>query len=347
MAIALFAQPGEIRLGGDVAVHDHQRTRGAFKPSGIPARIWPSATLPAKTWERHATLRPSRTGPRVTRGQSLNGEQLLRRLRAEPFAFDHAAFKALDDPEHPASRRYPAAPGARRGETTTWTLPQSGLTDGQTRRARNLPRACGARESAPMRVICIQARKGCRYPAPSKHPRCSPPCGTAAILESVGFPCWHYIPGSPTPVTLPGHRANLLNREVREIGVGLLRDGGITAGRPLARLYAVQLFGKPLSDCGELPSDRDRAAIEEVDGRLELLNARLRDRRRELDDLQTRIDRASGNTERNRWIQERNQRVGEFNQLVAEAKGVQGTLSVMIDTFNAKLADFNACGAGT
>jgi hypothetical protein len=102
----------------------------------------------------------------------------------------------------------------------------------------------------------------------------------------------------------PGHRANILNPEVREIGVGLLRDGGIAAGRPLARLYAVQLFGKPLSDCGELPSDRDRAAIEEVDGRLELLNARLRDRRRELDDLQARIDRASSNTERNRWIQE-------------------------------------------
>ena len=48
-----------------------------------------------------------------------------------------------------------------------------------------------------------------------------------------------------------------------------------------------------------------------------------------------------------RVIRNRNQRVGEFNQLVAEAKGVQGTLSVMIDTFNAKLADFNACGAGT
>ena len=145
----------------------------------------------------------------------------------------------------------------------------------------------------------------------------------------------------------PGHRANILNPEVREIGVGLLRDGGIAAGRPLARLYAVQLFGKPLSDCGELPSDRDRAAIEEVDGRLELLNERLRDRRRELDDLQARIDRADGQTERNRWIRERNQRVGEFNELVAEATGVQDTLSVMIDIFNAKLADFNACGAGT
>jgi hypothetical protein len=37
----------------------------------------------------------------------------------------------------------------------------------------------------------------------------------------------------------------------------------------------------------------------------------------------------------------------EFNQLVAEAKGVPDTLSVMIETFNAKVADFNACGAGT
>jgi len=145
----------------------------------------------------------------------------------------------------------------------------------------------------------------------------------------------------------PGHRANLLNPEVREIGVALVRDGGITAGRPVARLYAVQLFGRPLSDCGELPSDRDRAAIEQVDGRLELLNARLRDRRRELDDLQGRIDRAGNQAERNRWIQERNQRVVEFNQLVAEANGVQDTLSVMIETFNAKVANFNACGSGT
>ena len=145
----------------------------------------------------------------------------------------------------------------------------------------------------------------------------------------------------------PGHRANILNPEVREIGVALVRDGGITAGRPVARLYAVQLFGRPLSDCGELPSDRDRAAIEAVDGRLELLNARLRDRRRELDDLQARIDRAGSQTERNRWIQERNQRVGEFNQLVAEANGVQDSLAVMIETLNAKVSDFNACGAGT
>jgi hypothetical protein len=108
----------------------------------------------------------------------------------------------------------------------------------------------------------------------------------------------------------------------------------------VARLYAVQLFGRPLSDCGELPSDRDRAAIEAVDGRLELLNARLRDRRRELDDLQARIDRASDQTECNRWIQERNPRVVEFNQRVAEAKGMQGSLAVMIETFNAKLAAF-------
>jgi hypothetical protein len=145
----------------------------------------------------------------------------------------------------------------------------------------------------------------------------------------------------------PGHRANILNPEVREIGIGLVRDGGIAAGRPVAHLYAVQLFGRPLSDCGERPSERDSAAIKEVDARLGLLNERLRDRRRELDDLQARVDRAGSQTERNRWIQERNQRVVEFNQLVAEAKGIQDTLSVMIETFNAKVSDFNACGAGT
>jgi hypothetical protein len=145
----------------------------------------------------------------------------------------------------------------------------------------------------------------------------------------------------------PGHRANILNPEVREIGIGLLRDGGIAAGRPVAHLYAVQLFGRPLSDCGERPSERDSTAIQEVDARLQLLNERLRDRRRELDALQASIDRANDHTERNRLIRTRNQHVGEFNQLVAEARGVQDTLAVMVESFNAKVADFNACGAGT
>ena len=145
----------------------------------------------------------------------------------------------------------------------------------------------------------------------------------------------------------PGHRANILNPEVREIGIGLVRGGGIAAGRPVAHLYAVQLFGRPLSDCGERPSERDSAAIKEVEARLGLLNERLRDRRRELDDLQSRIDRATDLTERNRLIRTRNQHVGEFNQLVAETRGVQDTLAVMVETFNAKVADFNACGAGT
>lgn len=145
----------------------------------------------------------------------------------------------------------------------------------------------------------------------------------------------------------PGHRVNILNPEVREIGIGLLRDGGLASSRPFAHLYAVQLFGKPLADCGEPPSDRDRAAIREVEGRLELLSARLGDRRNELDKLQSRIDRSSSHAERNPLIERRNQHVTEFNQLVAEARGVQDTLSVMIDTFNAKIADFNACGAGT
>jgi hypothetical protein len=145
----------------------------------------------------------------------------------------------------------------------------------------------------------------------------------------------------------PGHRANILDPDVREIGIGLLRDGGLASGRPVTYLYAVQLFGKPLSDCGERPSDRDRAAIGEVEARLELLNARLHDRRRDLDEMQSRIDRSSQTAERNQLIQRRNQHVSEFNQMVAESRGVQDTLSVMIDTFNAKIADFNACDTGT
>jgi hypothetical protein len=145
----------------------------------------------------------------------------------------------------------------------------------------------------------------------------------------------------------PGHRANILNPEVREIGVALVRDGGLSSGRPFAYHYAVQLFAKPLSDCGELPSDQDRAAIQEVEAQLERLNARLRDDRRELDDLQARIDRASDNAQRNQVIELRNRRVSEFNQVLTETRGVQGTLAAMIDTFNAKIAAFNACDAGT
>jgi len=144
----------------------------------------------------------------------------------------------------------------------------------------------------------------------------------------------------------PVHRANILDSEVREIGIGLVRDSRMATDRSVVHVYAVQLFGRPLSDCGERPSQRDRAAIKEVDARLGLLNEGLRDRQRELDALQSRIDRANDHTERNRLIRTRNQQVGEFNQRVAETRGVQDTLSAMVKTFNAKVADFNACGAG-
>jgi hypothetical protein len=142
----------------------------------------------------------------------------------------------------------------------------------------------------------------------------------------------------------PGHRANILKPEVREIGVGLMRDGGILSGRPLPAYYAVQLFGKPLSDCGDPPSERDRAAIQDVDARLRLLNERISELRRELDASESRIAQATGNPERNRLVQGHNRRVAEFNQMLAEARGVQETLSVMVDTYNAKSADFNTCG---
>jgi hypothetical protein len=145
----------------------------------------------------------------------------------------------------------------------------------------------------------------------------------------------------------PGHRANILNPEVREIGVGFVRDGGILAGRPLPFHYAVQLFGRPLSDCGEPPSERDRAAIQEVDARLQRLNERIRALRRDLDASESRIARATDNAERNRLIENHNRRAAEYNQLLAQAKGVQETLSVMVDTYNARIADFNTCGAGT
>lgn len=140
----------------------------------------------------------------------------------------------------------------------------------------------------------------------------------------------------------PGHRTNILDREVREIGVALVRDRR-GAGSGFARLYAVQLFGKPLSDCGELPGPDERAAIEKLEARLELLNTQLREQRRELDDLHARMGRAESRVQYNALVAARNQRVVEFNLGIAEADRVRGSLSESIDAFNAKVVEFNTC----
>ena len=142
----------------------------------------------------------------------------------------------------------------------------------------------------------------------------------------------------------PSHRANILDPEVREIGMALVQDHRVASGCRFVRLYAVQLFGRPLSDCGKLPSEDEHAALMAIEERLESLHTQLRAMQIELDDMQAQIERAESRMQANQWIQQRNQRVTDFNHLVAASNQVQETLAERVDAFNAAIAEFNACG---
>lgn len=142
----------------------------------------------------------------------------------------------------------------------------------------------------------------------------------------------------------PGHRENILREDVREIGVAIVRSAGATSRGPFAFHYAVQLFGRPLADCGELPGADDRTAIEAKRDALERQRARITDLVRDLEALHARISAATDRREHSRLTLAYNARVDQYNLLVSEAQQTQQALERRIDGYNLRVKAFNSCG---
>lgn len=123
----------------------------------------------------------------------------------------------------------------------------------------------------------------------------------------------------------PGHRANILNPKYTEIGVGLIP--GTWQGRRV--WYAVQHFGKPLSDCPAVDKtiksiiDKNQTEISKI--------------KTNLDTQKNEIEKA-GTLSQNYEILVKtyNNLVSKYNSLINETKS-------KIDIYNAQVKAFNSC----
>lgn len=126
-------------------------------------------------------------------------------------------------------------------------------------------------------------------------------------------------------INSPGHRANILNPKYTEIGVGLIP--GTWQGKQV--WYAVQHFGKPLSDCPIV----DKSIKSIIDkNQTEISKIKIN-----LDTQKDEIEKA-GNSAQNYMdlVKAYNDLVNKYNSLINETKS-------RIETYNMQVKAFNTC----
>ncbi len=123
----------------------------------------------------------------------------------------------------------------------------------------------------------------------------------------------------------PGHRANILDPQFSEIGVGVAR--GLYQGRTI--YVAVQHFGRPRSDCPGIDSSL-KSQIDSMQKYLsELWNS--------LSTQKATIDQGSGSTS------DINTLINAYNSAVALYKKVSAEAEALRAQYNAEVESFNTC----
>lgn len=124
----------------------------------------------------------------------------------------------------------------------------------------------------------------------------------------------------------PGHRANILNTHYDQIGVAV-REGTFQGKDAW---IAVQIFGRPASDC-PAPSAAVKSAIDIAETQLTEMDAELQAQRAEVDAMEPKSGSAY-----NQSVQQYNAMVGRYNDLIAQTKAEIGE-------YNAEVGSFNQC----
>lgn len=123
----------------------------------------------------------------------------------------------------------------------------------------------------------------------------------------------------------PGHRANILNKNFTEIGVSAIL--GNYEGRNV--WYAVQEFGRPLSDC-TLPDVALKQKIETYQSEISSLATALSTLQSAI--LSSNLDQATYNA-----------KVADYNSLIESYNALVTTMKGDIKTYNAQVESYNTC----
>ncbi len=124
----------------------------------------------------------------------------------------------------------------------------------------------------------------------------------------------------------PGHRANIMNGQYREIGVAV--GQGMFEGK--LTWLAVQEFGTPASACPEPDSDLE-ATITSKKSRINVLDGEISEKKRQVDAYEPKRGE-----EYESLVREYNNLVQQYNTLVNETKA-------LVATYNASVQSYNEC----
>lgn len=131
----------------------------------------------------------------------------------------------------------------------------------------------------------------------------------------------------------PGHRANILSTEFRELGVAVGR--GTYEGR--TTWLAVQEFGRPLADCPQADAnlkikiDADRAQLDQLETQMNALKAEIEASSKP----RTREERDAYNA-----------KVDSYNAIVRQVNALISQIQGEITVYNGQIQAFNACATG-
>jgi uncharacterized protein YkwD len=125
----------------------------------------------------------------------------------------------------------------------------------------------------------------------------------------------------------PGHRANILNKKYKEIGVAVLK--GAYEGE--TTWIAVQEFGMPVSACPSV-DDALKIQIDAFKNQLSSLSSELTSQKGQLEN----IGKETNNNFFSQKVEQYNQLVNQYNDLISRVKG-------MVDEYNAQVEAQNAC----
>ncbi|HUZ92899.1 MAG TPA: CAP domain-containing protein [Candidatus Paceibacterota bacterium] len=125
----------------------------------------------------------------------------------------------------------------------------------------------------------------------------------------------------------PGHRANILNTHYTQIGVAVGR--GAFQGESV--WIAVQVFGRPASDCPVVDASL-KSTIDATQAELQSMQSDLAAKKAALDSM--------------RPGPQYNEKVSEYNALVAQYNAILKSLQADIAAYNGEVTALNSCISG-
>lgn len=139
-----------------------------------------------------------------------------------------------------------------------------------------------------------------------------------------------------------GHRENILNPDMREIGAAVVRDRSILPENFRPTYYGVQLFAVKKPDC-IAPDKRLKDRIEVMQNQHKQMQMQTSGISRQLESIKNKIKRETDPARASGLIDRYNLNVSGYNFAVEELRRSSDELNKLIKTYNTQVNSYQAC----